>query len=238
MVKESEPFEVVPFTIVRDSNEGTGFQFTGIKGRSKNGVRLPQIIRITEKAMWAMDRKEWGRQRWGDESLGVGLADYSIEGHEYEIQIERKSIPDLFGTLASRRDNFEREIDRLSIQCRWSCVMIEGGYSHILTYKESGLDPASVVGTITAWSQRYPNVHWIPAGSRDMAERLTFRMLERFWLDREEKIKQDAKSQKSPKTTTSKTEGSTSNGPVIESIEKAEQGNQVGRTEPVGDRSN
>lgn len=191
-----EAFEVVPFTIVRDSNEGAGYQFTGIKGRSKGGVKLPQVIRIVEKAMWAMDRKEWGRLRWNDENEGVGLADYSIEGCEYEIQVERKSISDLFSTLASRRDNFEREIDRLNIQCRWSCVVIEGGYSHILNYQESGLEPSSVIGTITAWQQRYPKVHWIPAGSRDMAERLTFRMLERYWLDREEEKKQAARKEK------------------------------------------
>ena len=226
MVKESEPFEVVPFTVVIDVNEGAPYQFTGIKGRSKNGVKLPQIIRTVKKPMYLMGRDTWG----------TGLADYSIDGLEELIQIERKSIDDLFGTLGGRRENFEREISRLNDQCKVAAVMIEGSYAHISNFREHGPEPASVIGTMISWAQRYPNVHWIPAGSRDMAERLTFRMLERFWLDREEKIKQDAKSQKSPKTTASKTEGSTLNGPVIDPIEKAEQGNQVGRTEPVGNR--
>ena len=233
-----DAFEVCPFSIVRDSNEGAGYQFTGIKGRSKNGVRLQQVIRITEKAMWAMDRKEWGKHRWGDESLGVGLADYSIEGCEYEIQVERKSISDLFGTLSSRRENFEREIDRLSLQCRWSCVVIEGGYSHILNYRESGLDPASVIGSITAWQQRYPNVHWIPAGSRDMAERLTFRMLERFWLDREDlKKKTEKQSKQLAIASPLQTEGSTINGHIVP-CEEATSGNKMGRVEPAGHRGN
>lgn len=214
MGKETEAFEVVPFTVVIDINEGAPYQFTGIKGRSKGGVKLPQIIRTTKKPMYLMGRDTWG----------TGLADYSIDGLEELIQIERKSIGDLFGTLGGRRENFEREISRLNDQCRVAAVMIEGSYSHISNFHEHGPDPASVIGTMISWGQRYPNVHWIPAGSRDMAERLTFRMLERFWLDREDANKKSLK-----------TEGSTTNGPISE---EATPGNQVGRTEPVGNCSN
>lgn len=212
-----EAFEVVPFSVVIDTNEGVPYQFTGIKGRSKNGVKLPQIIKTVKKPLYLMDRAEWG----------VGLADYSIDGLEYEIQIERKSIGDLFGTLAGRRENFEREISRLNDQCKVAAVMIEGSFAHITNFREHGPDPSSVVGTMVSWGQRYPKVHWITAGSRDMAERLTFRMLERFWLDRQEQIKQDAKSKKL-------TEGATSNGSIVPSEEA--QGNQMGRVESAGHR--
>lgn len=36
---------------------------------------------------------------------------------------------------------------------------------------------------LTGWQQRYPKVHWITAGTRAQAERLAFRVLERFWED-------------------------------------------------------
>jgi DNA excision repair protein ERCC-4 len=39
--------------------------------------------------------------------------DYSIKGLEHEFAIERKSIPDLLGSLTGERDRFERELHRL-----------------------------------------------------------------------------------------------------------------------------
>lgn len=179
---QKEEFEIAAFTIVQDSNEGAPWLFRGMKGKAKSGVRPPIVVKTVKKALW-----NWGRNEWG-----VGLADYSIDGLEEEVQIERKSIADLFGTLSSRRDNFEREVARLNEQCVSACVMIEGGFNHIASFKEHGPDPSSVIGTILAWGQRYPKVHWIPAGSRDMAERLSFRFLERYWNDREERIKRQA----------------------------------------------
>jgi len=182
--KANPDFQVVPFTVVVDANEGAPYQFIGLKGKSKGGVRSPLVIRTVKKPMWNMGRSEWG----------VGLADYSIDGLEEEIQVERKSISDLFGTLSGRRENFENEISRMNQQCKAAYVMIEGGYGHIASFREHGPEPSSVIGTIIAWSQRYPKVHWVPAGSRDMAERLTFRILERFWDDRAEQMKLAEKS--------------------------------------------
>lgn len=216
LVDKTQEFEVAPFTVVIDSNEGAPFSFQGIKGRKRNGVQLPVVVKIVRKPMWNIGRADHG----------TGLADYSIEGLEELVQIERKSIEDLFGTLSSRRENFEREIDRLNRQCEAACVLIEGSFGHIASFKSHGPDPASVIGTMIAWGQRYPKVHWIPAGSRDMAERLAFRFLERFWIDREESIKSKLAMTQSVKTAT---EGSTGNG----IIEKAATTNTMGRTKPA-----
>jgi len=180
---KSQDFEVCPFTIVIDSNEGAPFQFVGIKGRSKNGVRLPVVVKTVKKPMW----------NFGRDVHGVGLADYSIDGLEELVQVERKSVDDLFGTLSGRRENFENEIARLNRQCEAAWVLVEGGYGSIASYKGHGPEPSSVIGTVISWGQRYQRVHWILAGSRDMAERLAFRFLERYWLDREERIKKELK---------------------------------------------
>lgn len=214
--KKDEEFEIVPFTVVQDSNESAPWLFRGLKGKTKNGKRLPLVIKTVKKPMWSWDRPKWG----------VGLADYSIDGLEYEIQIERKSLDDLFGTLAGRRDNFEREVDRLNQECKSACVIIEAGFHHIASFREHGPEPSSVIGTILAWGQRYPRVHWIPAGSRDMAERLAFRFLERFWNDREDK-KRTEKTATTQAVKTETTEGSTANG----SIQKRLAANSVGGIE-------
>lgn len=217
-----QDFEMVPFSIVIDTNEGAPWGFRGIKGRMKKGVQLPLIVKTVKKPLWSWDRNEWG----------VGLADYSIDGLEYEVQIERKSVSDLFSTLGQRRENFENEISRLNQQCKVACIMIEGGMGNIASFREHGPEPSSVIGTMISWGQRYPKVHWIPAGSRDMAERLAFRFLERYWEDREDRIKSAAKLATKQIMTT--TEGSTGNG----SIEKTTASNSMGRTQPSNFGSN
>jgi ERCC4-type nuclease len=55
----------------------------------------------------------------------LDTGDYSIEGYEDMIMIERKSIPDLWNSLMQGRERFYREMDRaLKIPARY--LIIEG----------------------------------------------------------------------------------------------------------------
>jgi ERCC4-type nuclease len=44
---------------------------------------------------------------------GLKTGDYSLVGHENEICFERKSVPDLVGTLIGGHERFLREMDRM-----------------------------------------------------------------------------------------------------------------------------
>lgn len=44
---------------------------------------------------------------------GLKTGDYSLVGHEDEICFERKSVPDLVGTLVGGHERFLREMDRM-----------------------------------------------------------------------------------------------------------------------------
>ena len=44
---------------------------------------------------------------------GLKTGDYSVEGYEDQICFERKSIPDLVGTLIGGHERFLREMDRM-----------------------------------------------------------------------------------------------------------------------------
>jgi ERCC4-type nuclease len=44
---------------------------------------------------------------------GLKTGDYSLVGHEDEICFERKSVPDLVGTLIGGHERFLREMDRM-----------------------------------------------------------------------------------------------------------------------------
>lgn len=181
--KRQEKLAVCEFTVIVDSNEGHPYQFEGIKCRR---TQKPLIIQTKRKPLWSTSVREVTTKRG---TYRVGLADYSIEGYEDRIQIERKSLEDLFGTLGGRREKFEAEIKRLHEDCEFSCVLIEADWNQIFRWRKSGLNPESVFGTVTAWRQRFPRCHWLFNPSRAFAERHCFRILERFYRDQTEGYK-------------------------------------------------
>lgn len=170
---------VCPFEIVVDTNEGHPFSFLGIT-TGTGEKKKPLLIKTTRKALYAMAVRKVETKR---ASFDVGLADYTIAGLETQVQIERKSVSDLFSTLGERREKFECEIKRLHEDCRFAAVVVEGGWDAITLWRGHGPTPQSVIGTIFAWQQRYKGVHWQICPNRSVAERFAFRMLERFWED-------------------------------------------------------
>lgn len=107
--------------------------------------------------------------------------DYSLEGFEDSLAVERKSLSDLYSTLSQGRARFERELARLA-SYRFAAVVIEADWSEVCTAPppRTRFTPKAVFRSIIAWTVRFPVVHWIPAGPRRLAEITTFRLLERF----------------------------------------------------------
>ena len=68
---------------------------------------------------------------WNDclvKKLNVG--DYSIEGFEDKIAIERKSMTDLFGTLGKGHKRFKKELER-ALTLQYFAIVVEGSYDDI-----------------------------------------------------------------------------------------------------------
>lgn len=152
-----------PFNVVIDSREQLPFAFAGLRTDAREGNK-PLLVQTVRR--------------------GLSSGDYSIEGFEERVAVERKSAADLFSTLSTGRDRFTRELARLS---RYDCaaVVVESSYRSLLLDPpaRSQLSPRSVIRSIIAWQQRYPTVHWWDAPDRAFAEMVTFRILERFWID-------------------------------------------------------
>jgi len=104
------PYGVCPFTIVIDTNETFPFTFDQIGDRDWNLVKVPTVRRPLYTS---------------------GLADYTIDGMETLIQLERKA-EDLASSMSERRDIFEQEIRRLSEMCEYAAVIVESPWSEIL----------------------------------------------------------------------------------------------------------
>lgn len=161
-MKKEEPLRV-PFTVVVDTREQEPYSFEGIRA---SGGRLLSVP-IAYGAL--------------------ASGDYSVLGGEHLVAVERKSAADLYSTLGQGRKRFEREHRRLS-QLEYAAVVVEASWQQLLTDrpKYSRLAPKSVLGTAIAWGMRY-GVHWIPAEDRRLGEIITFRILQRWWWDAQER---------------------------------------------------
>ena len=85
--------------------------------------------------------------------------DYSIAGYETRCAVERKSVPDLLGSLGgrggARRKRFEAAFERLGKLDR-GAVVIEGTVKGIYAARRFGrITPAHAVGAMISWAARY-----------------------------------------------------------------------------------
>jgi hypothetical protein len=168
---------LTPFTIVQDSNEGHPWTFEGVKDLRGEDA----IVQVEVRPMWNLHEMEIMDSLGGMHT--IGLADYSIDGHEKHVQVERKSVADLFSTLGARRDRFEAEITRLHETCDYACVIVEGTMTKVSRWSGHGPSAASVVGTIKQWAIRYGRVHWHMMQSRHDAMQKAFDVFCRYWQD-------------------------------------------------------
>lgn len=168
-----KPLET-PFTIIIDRQEKAPYSFTDIRADA-NRQHRPWIV----------------RSRF--ESLKTG--DYSIEGFESAVTVERKSLSDLYTTIGQHRERFEREHERMA-EMEFAAVVIEEDWETILRQPptRSRLPPKNVFRVAVSWMQRY-GVPWLAMADRRLAELTTFRLLEKFW--KEKKHGQSSKNHRS-----------------------------------------
>lgn len=114
---------------------------------------------------------------------GLKQGDYAVAGFEDRLVIERKSLEDLYGTLATGRDRFRRELERISDCCRMGAVVVEADWNAISdpeAYRNnwrSRMNPQSIVGSIQSYAIRFSKVHWFCMPSRREAEWTAFQLM-------------------------------------------------------------
>jgi DNA excision repair protein ERCC-4 len=164
VIDRREPV-VAPFTIAIDNKEKLPYTFEGYKADKKDDNRPLTVWRA------------WGHLATGD---------YSLEGFEGSITIERKTLADLYGTMGKGRDRFEREHERMA-EFDYAAVVVEASWDEIRKgVSRSRLNPETVWRAALTWAMRY-GVHWYAFGDRATAEEATLRILWRYWNNQQKK---------------------------------------------------
>jgi ERCC4-type nuclease len=164
-----------PFVVAVDDREKLAYRFAGLHADARQHCRPLVVETVTRH---------------------LPTGDYTIDGEgENElcpwaemVAIERKSAEDLFCTLGQHRDRFERELERLAA-LDWAAVVVEAEWSELLRSPpiRSELNPKTVIRSVMAWQVRYPTLHWWFLPGRAVAEAVTYRLLEKFWREHQEK---------------------------------------------------
>ncbi len=149
-----------PFVVVVDTREQCPFAFGSITG---DGGRVLEVTTCR---------------------AGLKTGDYSIQGLEDVVAIERKSKTDLYGTVGRGRARFKREVERLAAM-EAPAVVLECDLASLLRAPgRSRVSPSSVLNSLIAWSVRHRIPVW-PCPGRRFAEIVTYRLLRHFWAERE-----------------------------------------------------
>lgn len=163
------------FVVLIDSREQAPWQFHNINTDTPGKPPKPLVVRTRIATL-----------RTGDYSIEKAhAAAQGRPGTPHACAIERKSLADLWGTLGAGRDRFERELQRLS-QLDRAAVIVESSWLEILgnapghPAELSRLTRKAVLHSIIAWQIEYPQIQWILAGNRVIAERIAWRWLLRF----------------------------------------------------------
>ena len=101
--------------------------------------------------------------------------DYSLQGFEDKVAIERKSLDDLVNTVVHERERFERELVILK-DYRYAWIVVEGSWEMIVNENyRSRVTPQSLIGIVTSLMTDYIPV--VFAGNRVLAAMVTESLL-------------------------------------------------------------
>jgi len=109
--------------------------------RSNSGTATI-IIDTREQEPYSFDPRLAGAVR---RALPAG--DYSVQGLEEQVAVERKTVDDFVSTVIHARQRFRAELRRLA-QYRAACVVVEAGVADVLLRHYRGeAHPNAVIGS-------------------------------------------------------------------------------------------
>ncbi|MFH1629654.1 MAG: ERCC4 domain-containing protein [Pseudomonadota bacterium] len=122
------------------------------------------------------------------ETVTLPTGDYSLEGGEELIAIERKSVDDLIGCLTTGRDRFERELHRGGA-LDYFALIVEASLSDLSNGKyRSKMLPKAAIQSLLTFSIRY-NLPVFFVENRRYGARVTESLLLKYAREQEKRFK-------------------------------------------------
>jgi uncharacterized Zn finger protein (UPF0148 family) len=159
-----------------------------LRVRQKGGaIRVPKptvVIDSAEHMGYTFERfSNWFS---GTIRKRLPVGDYTLQGMEEELIVERKTVPDLVKSIIQERSDFIKKCEKLST-FKKSCLVVEGSLSNVKTpYEDSQAHPNAVLGSLQAAQERWD----IPVYFLDnfiLAEEFVASMLSKYhayrWLE-------------------------------------------------------
>jgi len=114
------------------------------------------------------------------------VGDYTLQGMEEEVIVERKTVPDLVNSIIQERNDFIKKCERLST-FKKSCLVVEESLSNVKTpYEDSQAHPNAVFGSLLAAQERW-NIPVYFLDNFVLAEEFVASMLSKYhayrWLE-------------------------------------------------------
>jgi len=127
--------------------------------RSMPPPKPPKPEKPKEQIHVLIDTREqtpWKFSKWATvETVTLSEGDYSLAGFTDKLRIERKSLPDLIGSITTRREQFMAECERL-VAYPFRLLVIEGTKQQVECEQyRSRISPASIFGTVSSLYARY-----------------------------------------------------------------------------------
>jgi DNA excision repair protein ERCC-4 len=143
------------------------------------------LIDSREQHPYLFDNKDLNTQ-----VAALPIGDYSIQGFQDRVAVERKTLDDLVGCLVGKnRDRFERELQK-GRYLDLFVVVVEASMNDIRSgaYR-SDMKPHAVLQSIIAFQIRY-GTSFIFAGSRAGGEYITLSLLQKYLYEIEKRYQQ------------------------------------------------
>jgi ERCC4-type nuclease len=155
-----------------------------------------QINRLVPKPVVIVDTREQnpftfaGFTNWigGVVARALPAGDYSVEGMESLLALERKSLSDLVGSVISGRERFLRECERLA-GLPYKAILIEATYEEVNSpyHQYTTAHPNAISGACDAIEARWDIPILYTSSDRDLAERKAASWLSKaftyWWLE-------------------------------------------------------
>jgi ERCC4-type nuclease len=117
------------------------------------------IVLIDTREQYPFDFNRFKNWIGGERSLALKAGDYSVEGMETLLILERKTLTDLITTVIQQRARFFKQCEKMT-KYRWRALLVEASYEDIKAPYDQDkyctlAHPNAVSGTLDALEARF-----------------------------------------------------------------------------------